>query len=133
MPIKPENAARYPKDWKQIRKEVLERAGHKCENCGLANYVVGYREKDGTFVPLGSSWDSAGMSAADLVDGKRVFKIVLTVAHRNHQPEDCGEPGNRPNLAAWCQRCHLAYDNAHHMRNAHQTRRNRKAIGDLFA
>ena len=27
MPIKPENKARYPKDWKAIRAEVLERAG----------------------------------------------------------------------------------------------------------
>lgn len=54
--------------------------------------------------------------------------IVLTVAHLNHQPEDC-----RPeNLAAMCQRHHLAYDAEHHKANAHATRRARRAIGDLF-
>lgn len=55
--------------------------------------------------------------------------IVLTVAHLNHDPTDC-----RPeNLAAMCQRHHLAYDAALHAANAYETRRSRKAIGDLFA
>lgn len=54
--------------------------------------------------------------------------IVLTVAHLNHQPEDC-----RPeNLRAWCQRHHLAYDLEHHQQNARATRRARRAIGELF-
>lgn len=54
--------------------------------------------------------------------------IVLTVAHLNHEPEDC-----RPeNLAAMCQRHHLAYDREHHLANAQATRRSRKAIGELF-
>ena len=26
MPIKPENKSRYPKNWKQIRNSILERA-----------------------------------------------------------------------------------------------------------
>ena len=44
MPIKPENRARYPKDWKQIRAVILERAGHRCEgspdfpDCRAVNY-----------------------------------------------------------------------------------------------
>lgn len=34
------------------------------------------------------------------------IKVVLTVAHLNHVPEDC-----RPeNLKHWCQRCHNTYD-----------------------
>lgn len=36
--------------------------------------------------------------------------VVLTVAHLDHTPENCGEPGRRPNLKAWCQRCHNTYD-----------------------
>ncbi|MCM0001103.1 MAG: hypothetical protein NBV68_17150, partial [Erythrobacter sp.] len=32
--------------------------------------------------------------------------VVLTVAHFNHQPEDCADD----NLRAWCQRCHNTYD-----------------------
>ena len=31
MPIKPENRARYPKDWRGIRLAILVRAGHRCE------------------------------------------------------------------------------------------------------
>lgn len=55
--------------------------------------------------------------------------VVLTVAHLNHTPEDC-----RPeNLKAMCQRCHLRYDHDHHQRNARETRRSRKAAGDMFA
>ena len=54
--------------------------------------------------------------------------MVLTVAHLDHAPENC-EMGN---LKAWCQRCHLAYDHDHHMKNSRATRKNRKALGDLF-
>ena len=61
MPIKPENRARYPKDWKQIRQRVLERAGNKCEFCGIENYAI--REN-------GS-------------------KVVLTIAHLDNVPEHC--------------------------------------------
>jgi len=122
MPIKPENAARYPTDWKAIRQEVLERAGHRCEQCGVPNH---WHRNNLT----GDVFEDEQLAR----DCLHVTYIVLTVAHLNHQPEDCGEPGNRPNLAAWCQRCHLAYDHEHHMRNAHQTRRGRKASGDLFA
>lgn len=61
-------------------------------------------------------------------DDPQPIIIVLTVAHLNHQPEDC-----RPeNLRAWCQRHHLAYDLEHHQQNARATRRGRRAIGELF-
>ena len=36
--------------------------------------------------------------------------VVLTVAHLDHQPENC-DPAN---LMAMCQACHLAYDRDHH-------------------
>lgn len=79
-------------------------------------------------VPL--TWKQARSIAADHQDpdGPQLIVIVLTVAHLNHQPEDC-----RPeNLAAWCQRHHLAYDLEHHQRNAYATRRKGKAIRELF-
>lgn len=82
MPIRPENVERYPKDWKRIRDEILERAGHRCEECGVAN---------------GSMRQNAS--------GKMV-RIVLTIGHRDHVPEHC-DPDN---LRAWCQRCHNRYD-----------------------
>ena len=131
MPIKAENLARYPADWKAIRQEVLERAGHKCEQCGVPNYAWRVRYTEEWSMDEYVALDMAGYGEKD-VKGPKLTYIVLTVAHLNHVVEDCGEPGNRPNLKALCQRDHLAWDRDYHMRNAHQTRRSRKASGDLF-
>jgi hypothetical protein len=40
MPIRPENKARYPKDWKQISLRIRARADNKCEDCGVENYSI---------------------------------------------------------------------------------------------
>ena len=61
-------------------------------------------------------------------DGERVTRVVLTIAHTDHMPENC----HPTNLRALCQRCHLAYDAAHHAKTAYQTRRRGRALGDLF-
>lgn len=106
MPIKPENKARYPRNWKQIRADILERAGHCCEgspdfpDCRVPNY---------------SEHPDTGS------------RVVLTIAHLDHIPENC-EPEN---LRAWCQRCHLNYDKHHHMKNSARTRRKRSPQVDL--
>ena len=98
MPIRPENENRYPSNWKEIRSFILKRAGNHCEFCGVANHVLRTNGK-----------------------GKDV-KIVLTIAHLNHIPEDC-----RPeNLRALCQRCHNQYDAAHRA----ETRRLSKLKGN---
>jgi hypothetical protein len=55
-------------------------------------------------------------------------KVVLTVAHLDHDPTNCGDD----NLRAMCQRCHLAYDHEHHARSRHTNRRRHFARGDLF-
>lgn len=89
MPIKPENRDRYPKNWKQISLAKRKAAGWRCE--GSPAYPD-CRAKNGEPHPVTGS------------------KVVLTVAHLNHQPENC-EPEN---LRAWCQRCHLKYDREHH-------------------
>lgn len=131
MPIKPENRHRYPADWKVIRAAILRRAGHRCENpeCRVGNGWIGYRRDDGYFVRLASDGEGKPDDYAGHATGWRVFRIVLTIAHLNHQPEDC-----RPeNLRALCQRCHLRYDAERHQRNAAATRRAGKAAGDLFA
>lgn len=55
---------------------------------------------------------------ADMLDGERVFRIVLTVAHLNHDRTD-----NRPeNLAALCQRCHLLHDREQHRETRRRNR-----------
>lgn len=106
MPIKPENLARYPKDWKQIRERILLRANHCCEGSPLDPSC---RVQNGSLHPVTGS------------------KVVLTIAHLDHTPENCADE----NLRAWCQRCHLAYDHEHHQQNAYQTRREGKAV-DMF-
>lgn len=55
-------------------------------------------------------------------------KIVLTIAHLDHTPENC-DPAN---LRAWCQRCHLTYDAKHHAQTAYATRREGRSNRDLF-
>ena len=85
MPIKPENKNRYPKNWKDIRASILERAKNRCEGCGLENHItVGRPQKNG--------W--------------KHVKIILTIAHLDHTPENC----HPDNLKAWCQKCHNSYD-----------------------
>jgi len=133
MPIKPENRARYPKNWKQIRTTIIERAGDRCEgspdypDCRVPNGVIGHRLVDGTFVELARRGFLVKY-VQSLHPDLRVFQIVLTVAHLDHVPEHC-DPSN---LKAMCQRCHLNYDAEHHAKNAAATRRARLAIGDLF-
>ena len=61
MPIKPENKNRYPKNWKEIRRDILARANNKCEFCGIENYTI---RENGSLV-------------------------VLTIAHLDQTPENC--------------------------------------------
>jgi len=94
VPIRPENAWLYPANWSEIRDDILIRAGYRCEWCGAADYEP--HPETGA-------------------------RVILTVAHLNHEPGDC-----RPNnLKALCQRCHNRYDREH--RN--ETRRRRQEAG----
>lgn len=121
MPIKSENLHRYPSDWRKIRLSILARAENRCEQCGVPNYA--WRNN------ATRQWTrDAGLVEAWGMDGDRVTRIVLTVAHLDHMPEH-NDPAN---LAALCQRCHLAYDADHHRVNSWHTRRTGKALGDLF-
>lgn len=104
MPIKTENKALYPADWPEIRERILTRAGQrrgadgrvdveaKCEGCGVRNHGLH---------PVTHSW------------------VVLTIAHRDHDPRNCAPD----NLRAWCQRCHNRYDREHRNATARATRR----------
>lgn len=113
MPIRPSERHRYPKDWKSIRQRILERAGHRCEFCGVENGAIGRRKCDGSF----ERFQGMEVEAAAL-DGIRLVRIVLTIAHLDHTPEN----NTDDNLRALCQRCHLAHDSAEHLRNARLTR-----------
>ena len=116
MPIKPENKDRYPKDWKAISTAIRARSGGRCEcegECGLHRTHPGPRR----CVELHGE-------PAKWAKGK----VVLTVAHLDHTPENCDEK----NLKAMCQGCHLHYDREHHAETAYRTRRAGKAAGDFF-
>ena len=83
MPIKKENIKRYPENWKQISADIrFNRANNHCEICGCENYKPH---------PLTGS------------------KVVLTVAHLDHTPENC----DYSNLKAMCQKCLNSYDTEH--------------------
>jgi len=108
MPIRPGERARYPKDWPLISHRIRERAGNRCE--GSPGHYPDCRAENRQPHPVTGS------------------NVVLTVAHLDHAPENCADD----NLMAMCQRCHLTYDARHHAANAARTRRQRKAVGDLF-
>ena len=92
MPIRESERARYPKDWSEISKRIrFERAQNHCEVCGCENYKPH---------PITGS------------------KVVLTVMHLNHIPEDVRDE----NLKAACQRCHLRYDAKRHAETRRKTR-----------
>ena len=139
MPIRPENKTRYPADWPAISRRIRERADNRCEWCGVENGALGGRTPDGTFckaLPIGGSacgclvWPKPGewWPCEGWGHPLRIIRIVLTVAHLDHMPENCDDE----NLAALCQRCHNRYDAAHRRRGTAQRRRAQLACGDLF-
>lgn len=100
MPISAANAALYPPDWDAIALRVKVEQGWRC--AGSPAYPD-CRAAHGEEHPVTGS------------------KVVLTVAHRDHNPSNYV----RQNLVAWCQRCHVTYDADHHARNAATTRARR--------
>ena len=115
MPI---NYKEYPKDWKIIRYRILERANHKCEFCGVPNHVLIHRTgkgiNDWVFWPEGmesEAWD---------IDGLKCTKIILTIAHLDHDKTNHEVSDER--LKALCQKCHLQYDMPRHVANRKRNR-----------
>lgn len=102
--------SKYPPNWfPEIRPAILERAQNCCERCGVANYAVVQRI---------------------ISKREREVKIVLTIAHLNHDVTD-----NRPeNLAALCQRCHNQHDVEFRAENRKRNRdaKNCDEQGELF-
>lgn len=95
MPIRPENAKRYPADWRAISARIrFDRAKSRCECTGQCGLHRGRRCEEYHGEP--ALWANG--------------TIVLTVAHLDHAPENCADD----NLLAMCQRCHLRYDIQHH-------------------
>lgn len=116
--------AAYPANWKSVSRLIrYDRARGQCEctgECGLHRTHPGPRrcvEMD----QQPAHW-AAGI-------------VVLTVAHLNAPGGPCRcEPlcADPDHLKAMCNRCHLRYDVKQHQSNAYKTRREGKALGDLF-
>lgn len=62
--------------------------------------------------------ENTGKYLGNSYDGEyyvlKTVEIALTIAHLDHQPENC-DPDN---LRAWCQRCHNRYDAPYRRQNA---------------
>lgn len=82
--------AGYPRDWPAISRRIRERDHWRCRWCGARQ---------------GEPHPQTGR------------RVVLQVAHLNHEPADCAEA----NLASLCPRCHLAYDRPMHLAHARVT------------
>ena len=72
----------YPADWEQMAWQCKERAGWRCEDCGVAHGTRLISERTGV-----------------------VTTVYLAAAHLDHDPWN---PDAR--LAALCPACHARYD-----------------------
>ncbi len=92
MPIRPENRARYPKEWKAMVAQAAARSGGRCEcdgKCGIDHEGGRCEARNGEAHPVTGS------------------KVVLTLAHEHGVPleETCIK-----RMFHACQRCHNRYD-----------------------
>lgn len=162
MPIHPEDRDRYPSDWRKVSNLIrFGRARGRCEQtidgvrCGAPHGAIISRMTDDpawwAMVEPPHSGDPADYGTpekdmralpAQAGGGRRPIKVVLTVSHLDHSPENtpaaevieqllaegAGMGDARwANLRAMCQRCHLRYDRDHHRRS----RRRRRSQKDL--
>lgn len=126
MPI---NYAEYPPNWfTELRPAVLKRAGDCCEECQAPNYALIYRLKKGfsdwALCPDGHEADAMAL------DGIKFTKIILTIAHLDHDKLNHDVKLDR--LKALCQRCHLKYDLNRHINNRKYGRNHDKNNYKLF-
>lgn len=111
MPI---NYKEYPANWKtEIRPAVLGRAKNCCEWCGVKNHSLIHRFGKG--INEWEYWPEGMESEAWGIDGKKATKIILTIAHLDH--DKLNHDIDLERLKALCQKCHLGHDLKHHISN----------------
>lgn len=150
MPIRPEQRWFYPIDWPQLSAMIrFQRAKGRCERCGRPHGRDVIHLGDGRWfdeerqqwrgdsgrrargVPTASPSRPRQLCFTYLADPAlppQSTRVVLASAHLDH------DPGNNDpdNLAALCQRCHLAHDRPEHRRQRWWTLFRRRSMGDLF-
>jgi len=85
MPIKPDRMGLYPENWKQISFLVRERAGDKCEMCGVHNKQINPRTD--ALVVL-----TVHHINADPTDNRRMNLIALCQEHHNRLDQPFRHP-----------------------------------------
>lgn len=117
MPIRPENRARYPSDWKLRSRFVrLFRAKGKCEWCGVEQYSLVERGVGRQVTAAYPSHAEARQAMADMyatrygVEGEAPCPWSIVVLTTAHVFDDRPEASGLLNLAALCQRCHNNHD-----------------------
>ncbi len=94
----PVDISRYPKNWKQLTKQLKDACGWKCQWCGIAHGSI-RKGRNGQ------------------------YKVILTTAHIGENKHDKMDTSN---LQVLCQVCHLREDGKEHAENAKVTRRKKK-------
>ncbi len=127
-------AERYPRDWKAIREGVILRANNRCEACSAPNGEVIARHTDGATYMLerGEVFDATtgehlGLARGSEYDVDRLVRVVLTVAHLDHDESN----NDVENLRALCQLHHLrhdAVDNAQRRRERRAAERGQRPL-----
>jgi hypothetical protein len=79
------------------------------------------------FATAQNDHESPGGGQSYDAEGHHWIVIVLTVGHRDHNPENCAIE----NLACWCQRCHNRYDVQSRRSGVRERQHERQ--GDLLA
>lgn len=125
MPIRPENAARYPKDWKKVVvPRIRARSGNRCECTGQCG--IDHLDYTAPIATRAIRCDRLNGTPIGKADGP---KIVLTVAHLDHTPENCADE----NLLHLCQKCHNRYDAPTRAAGIKERKRAAMAVGDLLS
>lgn len=112
--------SKYPDNWlTEIRPRILDRAGHCCEWCQAPNGAEVVRDNTGSWHALERYIEDHATQSGyyltetypgwdETAEGLKTVKIVLTIAHLDHDEENQDVQDDR--FAALCQRCHLTYD-----------------------
>lgn len=132
MPI---DYKKYPANWKtKIRPDILNRANNSCEFCNIKNGILVlrgtwnntecYQDLDGNIYDANTSDVIGSDYVGEVHPTNKLIKIVLTVAHLDHNIEN----NDYSNLKALCQRCHNRHDMSHREKN----RKRNKGVLSLF-
>lgn len=83
------NERLYPANWRELAQACKERAGWKCEHCGIEQHTLVTSRKGTPYI------------------------VYLHAAHKHHDKEN-----GAPELVCLCIACHARYDREHQEREA---------------